>query len=48
MYEAIQQRIADYDREILRQLAAMQRADMGDQPPESEEPAKSQSHQETG
>lgn len=33
MYEAIQQRIADYDREILRQLAAMQRADLRDQPP---------------
>jgi transposase len=33
MHEAIQQRIADYDREILRQLAAIQRADMADQPP---------------
>lgn len=33
MYEAIQQRIADYEREILRQLAAMQREDMRDQPP---------------
>ena len=33
MYEAIQQRIAAYDREILRKLAAMQRKDIGDQPP---------------
>lgn len=33
MYEAIQQRIAAYDREILRKLAAMQRKEIGDQPP---------------
>jgi hypothetical protein len=33
MYEVIQQRIADYDREILRKLAAMQREDIQDQPP---------------
>jgi len=33
MYEAIQQRIADYEREILRQLAAMPCEDLGDQPP---------------
>ncbi len=33
MYEAIQQRIAEYDQEILRKLAAMQRQDLRDQPP---------------
>ncbi len=33
MYDAIQQRIADYDQEILRRLAAMQREDFRDQPP---------------
>jgi transposase len=33
MYEAIQQRIADYEREILRKLAAMPCEDLGDQPP---------------
>jgi transposase len=33
MYEAIQQRIADYDREILRRLAAMQCQELRDQPP---------------
>jgi len=32
MYDAIQQRIADYDQEILRRLAAMQREDFRDQP----------------
>ena len=35
MYEAIQQRIADYDQEILRKLSAMQREDLRDQPPPS-------------
>jgi transposase len=33
MYDAIQQRIADYDQEILGRLAAMQREDFRDQPP---------------
>jgi transposase len=33
MHDAIQQRIADYDQEILRKLAAMQREDTRDQPP---------------
>ena len=33
MYDAIQQRIADYDREILRRLAAMQREEFREQPP---------------
>jgi transposase len=33
MYDAIQQRITDYDREILRQLAAMQREELREQPP---------------
>jgi transposase len=33
MYHSIQQRIADYDREILRQLAAMQSEGLRDQPP---------------
>jgi hypothetical protein len=33
MYEATQQRIADYDREILGKLAAMQREENRDQPP---------------
>jgi len=32
MYDAIQQRIADYDQEILGRLAAMQREDFRDQP----------------
>jgi transposase len=33
MYDAIQQRIADYDQEILRKLAAMQRDGYREQPP---------------
>jgi hypothetical protein len=33
MYDAIQQRIADYDQEILRKLAAMQRDGYQEQPP---------------
>jgi transposase len=33
MYDAIQQRIADYDGEILRKLAAMQREEFREQPP---------------
>src|SRR5215831_1303806 len=33
MYDAIQQRLADYDREILRRLAAMQREEFREQPP---------------
>lgn len=33
MYDAIQQRIADYDREILRKLAAMQREEFREHPP---------------
>lgn len=33
MYEAIEQRIADYDRKILSKLAAMQREHTRDQPP---------------
>src|ERR1700679_3691946 len=33
MYDAIQQRITDYDREISRQLAAMQREELREQPP---------------
>jgi len=33
MYDAIQQRIADYDRELLRKLAAMPRENIQNQPP---------------
>jgi transposase len=33
MYESIQQRITEYDQEILRKLAALQREDLRDQPP---------------
>jgi hypothetical protein len=33
MYDAIQQRLADYDREILQRLAAMQREEFRQQPP---------------
>jgi transposase len=33
MYDAIQQRIADYNREILRKLAVMQREEFREQPP---------------
>ena len=33
MHESIQQRIADYDREILRRLGTMQREGMGEGPP---------------
>ncbi len=33
MYDAIQERIAEYDREILRQLAAMEREGMGGEAP---------------
>jgi transposase len=34
MYDSIQQRIADYDREILRQLTAMQSEELRDESPE--------------
>jgi transposase len=33
MYEAIQQRLAEYDREILRKLAALERQEVKHQPP---------------
>jgi len=33
MYDAIEQRIGDYEREILRRLAVMEREDLRDQPP---------------
>ena len=33
MYDSVQQRIADYDQEILRKLADMQREDLQHQPP---------------
>src|SRR5215471_10315387 len=33
MYDSIQQRLADYDREILQRLAAMQREEFRQQPP---------------
>jgi transposase len=49
MYEAIQQRIADYDKEILRKLAAMQGEDLRDQPsPPVKNPAKAKAIKQRG
>ena len=49
MYQAIQQRIADYDGEILRQLAAMQREDSRVQPPPAlKNPQKAKAIQKRG
>jgi len=49
MYDAIQQRIADYDREIIRQLAAMQREGVGQQPPpEVKNPQKAKAIRKRG
>jgi hypothetical protein len=49
MYEAIQQRIVDYDREILRQLEAMQRDDIGDEaPPKVKNPQKAKAIKKRG
>ena len=49
MYDAIQQRIADYDSEILRKLAAMQRAELGEQPPpEVKNPQKAKAIKKRG
>ena len=49
MYEAIQQRIADYDREILRQLAALRREDLRDQsPPALKNPQKAKAIRKPG
>jgi hypothetical protein len=49
MYDAIQQRIADYDREILRRLAAMKREDLGDpSPPAVKNPQKAKAIKKRG
>ena len=49
MYDAIQQRIADYDREILRQLAAMQPEEFREQPaPKVNNPQKAKAIQKRG
>lgn len=49
MYEAIQRRIAEYDREILRQLAAMQRQDkVGQAPPKVQNPHKAKAIKKRG
>jgi transposase len=49
MYESIQQRIADYDQEILRKLAAMHCEDLQDQsPPPVKNPQKAQAIKKRG
>lgn len=49
MYDAIQQRIADYDREILRKLTAMQPEEFRKQPaPKVNNPQKARSIQKRG
>ena len=49
MYDAIQQRIDDYDQEILRKLAAMQRPDLrGQAPPPVKNPQKSKAIRKRG
>jgi transposase len=49
VYEAIQERIADYDREILRKLAAMQREEVRDQPsPSVQNPQKAKAIKKRG
>jgi hypothetical protein len=49
MYDATQQRIADYDREILRKLTAMQPEEFREQPaPKVNNPQKARSIQTRG
>jgi len=49
MYDAIQERIADYDREILRKLAEMQRQDCrADPPPNVKNPHKARAIKKRG
>ena len=49
MYDAIQQRIADYDREILRKLAAMTRPELREPPaPKVNNPQKAKAIQKRG
>ena len=49
MYDAIQERIAEYDREILGKLAAMQRQELGGQPaPQVKNPAQAKAIQKRG
>ncbi len=49
MYDAIQQRLAEYDQEILRRLAAMQQDEYRDQPPPKvKNPQKAQAIRKRG
>ncbi len=49
MYDAIQQRLADYEGEILRRLTAMQRAELRGQPPPAvKKPEKAKAIQKRG
>jgi hypothetical protein len=49
MYDAIQQRVADYDREILRKLAELQRDDRRQQtPPNVNNPHKARAIKKRG
>lgn len=49
MYDAIQERIAEYEREILRQLGAMERAECrGQEPPKVTNPQKAKTIQKRG
>jgi transposase len=49
MYDAIQQRITDYDREILRKLTAMSRAELREQPaPKVNNPEKAKAIKKRG
>ncbi len=49
MYDAIQQRLADYDREILRKLAVLQREEYRQQPPPKvKNPQKAQAIKQRG
>src|SRR5882724_9203922 len=49
MYEAIQERIGEYEREILRQLREMERAECrGKEPPKLNNPQKAKTIQKRG
>ena len=49
MYDAVQERIADYEREILRKLAEMEREECrGQEPPKSNQPQKAKAIRKRG
>jgi hypothetical protein len=48
MYDAIQQRIADYEQEIIRKLGEMQRTELRNQPPPVKNPQKAKAIKKRG